>query len=473
MLKLVIYSLIACAFVSIVVFPWFTVVMYYANGIMQPKFVWPWTFPDFAVSKTLAIFSILALLGTVFNKKIDVNIYKNPQSYALLAMWGLIHLSEILSPYPVYFAGVRAEIVLAALNTIIIMYFVGLGLLSNINDYNKSLLYMAVMFALISVYYVYWANDMYLSNRWDMFRHGRLKSPPGTSIGDQNALSGLIVMGMPFILLGFFYCKNFFIKWSCLAVIPLLWHALFLFGSRGAMLAVLFTTLILLKFLKQDKSITSPVIKFKYVKSIKILIGIGFFVALIMQGGAMLERSSSTAAQAKAGGEEPLNPRLVSWKVGKKLILDFPILGAGPQRFQMASSTLYPGESAHVAHNTFLNFAANTGLPVGLLFLYLFWLSYKNYKFCVNNTIDQIPILSYLNKACAASLIGYFISALFLDMIVFEAFYFILMLNAAKLFIFQQLIEKQLVKNSDSATMSQVPNNKRMKRDKNGLPITE
>ncbi|WP_158971648.1 O-antigen ligase [Paraglaciecola sp. L3A3] len=407
---------------------------------MQPKYIWPWTFPDFAVSKFLAIFSIVAFLIAISTKKLDASIYRNKQNFVLLAMWILIHLSEIFSPYPVYFAGVRAEIVLDAFNTIFIMYFVGLGLLSNVEHYKKSLLYMATMFALITVYYVYWANSMYLDSRWDMFTGGRLNPPSGTSIGDQNALSSLIVMGMPFILLGFFYCKNIYIKLSCIGVLPLLWHSLFLFGSRGAMLAILFTTMAILKVLSNNKKSDDSATQFKYVKSFKLIITFGFVVALAYQGGAMLNRSSETAAQAQQGGDEPLNPRLISWSVGKKLVGNFPLLGAGPQRFQMASNTLYPGESVHVAHNTFLNFAANTGLPVGLFFLYLFWLQYKNFKYCVKNNIQNYPLLDYLNKACSAALFAYFISALFLDLIIFEAFYFILMLNLAKLFIFKQLL---------------------------------
>ena len=471
MLKAFVYCIFLYAFVAIIANPWFPIVAYFANGIMQPKYVWPWTFPDISISKYLAIFSILALMKVIATKKIDWSIYKYKQNYILLTMWILIHLSDFFSPYPVYFAGVKAEIVLSALNATIIMYFVGLGLLSNVEQYKKSLLYLSIMFALISVYYTYWANDMYLSNRWDMFTLGRLNSPRGTSIGDQNALSGLIVMGMPFILLGFFYCKNFFIKWACLGVLPLLWHSLFLFGSRGAMLAVLFTTLITLMLLKQDKSIATPVIEFKYVKSFKILIAIGFIAALAIQGGAMMQRSSATAEQAQTGGDEPLNPRLVSWAVGTKLILKYPLLGAGPQRFQMASRTLYPGESVHVAHNTFLNFSANTGLPVGLLFLLLFWFNYKNYKYCKKRNIERYPILNYLNKACSLALIGYFISALFLDMIIFEAFYFIMMLNLVKLHIFKQL-QNDNQNDTDLAIKEPINSKTTDKiRDHNGLLI--
>ncbi len=487
MVQAFVYFFLLVSATAVVFSPWIPALFYFLNGIMQPSYVWPYEFPYFSfmsLSKMLAILSILGWMKLLVTKKIDISIYKNKQSFSILIMWGLMHISDILSPFQVYFAGVRAEIVLSTFNTIVIMYFIGLGILSNVDQYKKAFLGMAIMFAYITVYYVYWANDLYLNNRWDMFQNGRLISPRGTSIGDQNALSALIAMGMPFIFLGYFYIKNFFLKWSCLAVLPLLWHSLFLFGSRGAMLAIVCTTvlcLFLLKPYKQPKkaiasrfnnlnehksdientvtesnqALSLEEIKknadlqiqkdnaknrFKSLKLFKILIIIGLVGAIATQGGAMLNRSSNTLSEAQsADREKPLNPRLVSWQVGRQLILKYPILGAGPQRFQMASDRLFPGKSVHVAHNTFLNFSANTGLPVGLLFLFLFWLNYKNYKYCRTSGIEKYPLLEYVNIACTASLVAYFISAVFLDLIIFEAFYFILLFNLAKLFIFKKL----------------------------------
>ncbi|MBO1255019.1 O-antigen ligase family protein [Alteromonas sp. 5E99-2] len=465
MVRLAVYLLLVVAAMAIVAAPWATVMLYFLNGIMQPSFVWPWEFPSFtfmSLSKILAILSILAWMKAVASKGVDFSIYNSPQNFAILIMWVLMHLSDILSPYPVYFAGVRAEIVLDAMNTIVIMYFIGLGILSDVRVYKKAFLGMSIMFAYISVYYVYWANDVYLDNNWSMFFDGRLKSPPGTTIGDQNALSCLIVMGMPFVFLGYFYIKNFFLKWGSLAVLPLLWHSLFLFGSRGAMIALVCTTILCLQLLKPYKAkkknknglwpkepeektenTDAENARFKSLKLFKIAIMIGLVGAIATQGGAMLNRSTETIDVAKSDTEKPINPRIVSWNVGLSLIAKYPVFGVGPQRFQMASNRLFPGRSVHVAHNTFLNFAANTGLPVGLLFLFLFWTSYKNYTFCRNNGIANYPILEYVNIACSAALVGFFISALFLDMIIFEAFYFILALNLAKLFTFKKLLAEK------------------------------
>jgi O-antigen ligase len=75
--------------------------------------------------------------------------------------------------------------------------------------------------------------------------------------------------------------------------------------------------------------------------------------------------------------EKPINPRLISWEAGLKLIPKYPILGAGVQKFEAATRAHFPGMTPHVAHNTFLNFSVNAGLPTGLLFLSLIYIGWK------------------------------------------------------------------------------------------------
>ena len=75
MLKLLVYSLIAMAVFLIVSAPWVSAVVYFWNGIMQPKFVWPWTFPDIPYSRTMAIISILAWMKMIFSSEVDKGVY--------------------------------------------------------------------------------------------------------------------------------------------------------------------------------------------------------------------------------------------------------------------------------------------------------------------------------------------------------------------------------------------------------------
>jgi len=412
--------------------PWVAAVTYLAFGVMQPQYIWFWHFDGlpFSPSMILSVLTILACGFAVLNKKIDFTVYKRKQNIVLLIMWIMFHLSHQFSPFDSYRAGTRAEVVLETLNTIMIMYFVTLGLITS----EIALKVMCVLMISLTIYYVYWSNDQYFSWNMSQFNNGRLMGPRGSIYKDENVFSAIFMIGMPFLLFSFFYIKKIIYKYPLLMVVPLLWHSLFLVGSRGAMVATVVATFI-----------ASRLIKSKIFD--KILI-IGFVVALITQGGSMLNRSTNTIEKSQnVSSTAPLNPRLVSWQHGLGIIKEYPLLGVGPQRFQHASRLYFPQDTPYVAHNAFLNFSANTGLLTGLLYLYLFWLAYKNYKYCVKNKIEEYPLLDYINKVCITSLAGFFICALFLDLIVFEAFYFLLSLNLAKQHVFEKKLSEKSTQN--------------------------
>lgn len=405
--------------------PWIAGVAYLAFGVMQPQYIWFWHFESlpFTPSKILAILAILSWLIAALNNKIDFDIYKRKQNLVLLVMWLWIHLSHLTTPFPGGAAYTGPELVLSTLNTIMILYFVCIGILTH----QSGLKYMSILMAVLVTYYVYWSNDQYLSGNWSQFTQGRLRGPNYSVYRDENVFSTLFVVGMPFILYGFFYLKEKLLRYSPLMIIPLLWHSLFLIGSRGAMISTLIATLI-----------TSKLCPSKLFDKVIV---IGFVVAMLTQGGAMLNRSSETYSQSQNEEREgALNPRLISWQHGLTFIIKHPITGVGVQKFQQATRVYFPSDTPYVAHNTFLQLAANSGILVGLLYLYLFKLIYRDYRYCVNNDVKRYPLLDYSNKAIATSLAGFFISAIFLDLMIFEAFYYLLAMNIIKQYLFEKKI---------------------------------
>ncbi len=441
---ILVYLIAAYIFIKMFKAPWVAAVAYLAFGVMQPQYIWFWHFDGLPVSpsKLLAIFAILSWFFSALNNKIDFNIYKRKQNIVLIIMWGWIHLSHLMTPFPGGSAYTGAELVLETLNTIMILYFVSIGILTS----QSALKYMSILLAILTTYYVYWANDQYLSGNWSQFTQGRLRGPNYSIYRDENVFSTLFMMGMPFILYGFFYLKNKLLKLSPFVVIPLLWHSLFLIGSRGAMLATVVETLIISKLCPS--------------KVFNKIIVIGFIVAIFTQGGAMLNRSSDTYTESQnENREETLNPRLVSWEHGLTFIKYHPITGVGVQKFQQATRVYFPSDTPYVAHNTFLQFAANSGLLVGVLFLYLFKLIYRDYKYCVSNNIKQYPLLDYSNKAIVTSLAGFFVSAIFLDLMVFEAFYYLLTMNIIKQYLFEKEMLSSEEPDNNKPSKTPIPSN--------------
>ncbi|MDO3722582.1 O-antigen ligase family protein [Marinobacter sp. chi1] len=388
-----------------------------ANSLLQPQYIWPWAFEGIPIFNITAALSILGLAifhlsySSGYDNGEDINVYNRPQNLMIIFIWGWTHISHHLSPFKGGVAFTSPEIVLSTLNAIVIMYFVILGLCKR----EKTLLYLCYIFIGVGVFYIYWANKAYFGQQWFMFENGRLNGPSRSPYRDGNALSVLIVMCMPFLIFMIFRVNRLWLKILMVLVVPLSWHAIVLFSSRGALLASVVTLLIVSSIIRSTK--------------LNLLIGTCFVLFVAYQGATLLDRTTQTVDLAQQSDEEPINPRLVSWGVGLKIVSVYPIFGAGVQMFQAASQSLFPGESPHVAHNTFLNFAANTGLPNGLLFLALIWLSWSRLLYArkLNMSFDNSD---YYALVCSSvSVLGFFVCSIFLDLIIFEPFYIALIIN--------------------------------------------
>lgn len=392
--------------------PWLAGLAYVTVSVVQPQHVWFWAFAGFPVFSITAGLAIIAFLLQLIRGQVCGAVYKEPVVVSLAVLWLIFHASNLLTPYPSYFAGASGEVVIRTLNTIVLMFLVVLGLV----DSRRALQGLAIAFIASVVYYTWWANYAYLAGDYSKFEAGRLNGPIGSPYYDGNVFSILFVIGMPFLLFGIFYFKKIWVKLLLILIIPLVWHALILCASRGALLSTAVATLAAVSLIRS--------------RSLSLMILVGFVVLVIDQGGTMLERGMQTVERAGASADQPINPRIVSWQVGWDIVKSYPLLGAGPQRFLTASAALYPGKTPHVAHNAFLNFSANTGIFAGLIYLYFFIRAYNIYRLNKLMIIDD-GISSYINKAGSCALVGYFVGALFLDLIIFEPFYFLLLLVVA------------------------------------------
>lgn len=420
MIKLLVFVSVFMSAIFISSAPWISALLYSTVSILQPHRIWHWAFDSFSIFTVSAAIAILAWGGKILQGNMNWSVYKSGQFKSVILILVIFYLSNALTPFSTYFSLVSGDLVVETLTTIVIMYTVVLGLI----DSEKALKYFGFMYIFVVLYFTYWANDHYFSGNWTMFEHGRLLGLRRSPYRDGNVMSILLTAGLGFVMFGVTYFKNKIIKSALILSIPLIWHALILFASRGALLSAASVTLFFVFVMKS--------------KTLNVLVLAGFAVMLVWQGAMLTSRTTSTVAQAQQEDvDEPLNPRLVSWGVGLDIALEYPLLGAGPQRFQYASRLLFPGRSPHVAHNTFFNFAANTGLIAGFLYLYFFFCSYKQYRY-VKERAEQSSILGYINLSCAAGLIGYFVGALFLDLIIFEPFYFLLVLITANYYLAKQ-----------------------------------
>ena len=240
---------------------------------------------------------------------------------------------------------------------------------------------------------------------------GPFKSP----YNDENKFAMLFVTGMPFLLFGIFYFKSLIIRGIFGLGLLFLWHSIILTGSRGALVAVAAATLVSYLLIKS--------------RVFGILLVCGLVAAVIYQGGQLLTRTTETVESTKTQTETAVDPRVQSWKTGLGLISKYPILGVGVQRFQEATRIFYPERNPYVAHNTFLNFAANTGLTNGIIYLLLYWLQFKRFRKIRRSETDPSSTMSYVNNSTMVALTGFYVGSMFLDLIIYEPFYFLLLLG--------------------------------------------
>jgi O-antigen ligase len=417
-------------------------------SILQPQYVWFWAFTGISIFKISAGIAIIAWFIQMIRGKVNWQIYNNGIFYGMFILLIVFQLSDLLSPFSTYVSRVSSTLVLDIYSTIFVMFFITLGLMNSENAV-KSVIAVVVA---VTIYYTYWANNAYFSGLWQLFESGRLAGPSGSPYRDGNAFSILFVIGLPFILFGIYQVDKKWQKLLLIIAIPLIWHALVLCASRGAMLSAGVSTIVAALKIRS--------------KAFNIVLVLGFVVFVIDQGGAVISRTVETVQRAESSQDAPINPRIVSWTVGLELIKKHPVLGVGPQRFLQASGFYFPGKSRHVAHNTFLNFAANTGLIAGFTYLSFFWIARKMYK-SNKQALEKNPnkFHTYVNKAGICSLIGFFVGAIFLDLIIFEPFYLLLLILVANNFVIRErAIASDQVTESDSGAEISQQSKVRMKR---------
>ena len=405
-------TLITC--ITSIMKPWVGVIAYYILGIYSPKSFWPWIFQDSRISMFVAVATILGIFIAIIQKKIDFNLLNNKQTKALLFLCLIVNISHFMSPFYGVYVGqtIPPAEALAIFNKTILFYCISTLL---IND-NRKLMYVIGVLLFTGVMYAFWSNKVYFTGEmWKFTDNGRLKGPGLYS--DENVFSLLFIVSIPFMYFISSSAKNLVLKLSLLACIPLAWHALFLIGSRGAMISLLIITL-LLAFRSHSKA-------FGYI------VMAGLLVAIVNYGGAIYERSTNTVEVAQtAGRDKPLNPRLVTWAAGWEMIKDYPLLGVGIEHYQTAGIAYIEGR-VQVAHNTLIQFTSQAGVIAGLIYLWFFVNFYKNAKYIRIQSKNDFNI--NVSNGLYISSVGFFICAIFLNLMITEMLYFLLLLNVVNL----------------------------------------
>ena len=432
-IAVLVYMLLSC--ITAVVVPWVGIIFYYLLAVGQPEDMWPHHFGEGNRLSLFISLSVIIGLGlATATRQVDWRRLFALPNILLMLVLVAFNLSIAVSPFA-EFVDIKLNKLSSAemldiFNKIMIIYFTAVLLI----DTRFKLICLLSAIGGVFLYYTLWANKIYVTGEfWRFGDNGRLNGPWGLYY-DENYLAMLFVLCTP-IFYYFSVGTNYrVIRYGLWACIPLSWHALFLTGSRGALLAL---------------GVTCIYIFFRsYSKKASLVLLVGLCVAVIDQSGNMLSRVTDTVSKEELERErafventedspeinnKPVDPRLISWQVGLNIMKDFPLLGVGSANFMRAWPE-YEESEPHVAHNTLIQFGTSCGVGAALVYLYFLFLRLGNVvskpdpekKFAHGYERD------YLDDLLNSLFIAFYTVALFLDLMIIELTYLIFITGACK-----------------------------------------
>ncbi len=428
---------VGCVCIATLFKPWIGVVAYYTLALLLPQHLWWWVFEDVRASFIVSISTCVALVfHFVLKGGVSFQKYRDYSSLLMLLLWGAAILSYYEGDY-VFLeqttGGLSSQALFRLVNISFCFYFVSIPILNS----TKSIKYLFYTFTLITLFYIYWANMQYITGNWYQFSYGRLMGPLGSNRGsiyvDENNFATVFVTGIPFIYFLGFMLKKPILKIFLWGLIPLAVHAIFLTGSRGGLVglaAVIF-------------------IYFASKRNIKLLVLLAVFGVLFFQwqAGSVMKNRADTISTYK--DDSSASSRLIAWQGGGRMILDHPVTGVGLGSFAKALPD-YSDHEPLVAHNTFIQYAAESGLAAGLSYTLLVVIFFLNYRHNISaikllTARNNKPELFYINDAIAFAFLGYLICSFFLSLNYFEIFFFLALINSS----FKNIIEEELIKETE------------------------
>jgi O-antigen ligase len=209
---------------------------------------------------------------------------------------------------------------------------------------------------------------------------------PNTSSANANDLAlRLLLFGVLFLV---FLGRGMVLRFISILTLPVLIYYILKTGSRAnlvTMAIIMVTSLFLLPGAK---------------KAIPILAILGFFCAIPFVQQSTLNRLSSffhvavrsetfqatDATELAESAVASTNGRMqLQWRA-IQLTMEHPLLGVGPLNFEdgveaMVQKNERQGSGWQVAHNSYLQVAADTGVPGAILFAWIIWMCLKtNYQ---------------------------------------------------------------------------------------------
>lgn len=232
---------------------------------------------------------------------------------------------------------------------------------------------------------------------------------PGGFMIDRNAFAVALNMAIP-LLVGVglaFDLKP--VRIAALALVPFCMLTIFCTFSRGGLLTL--TVVGAMLVWRTRKPVLAAVV---------LTLGVAFFA---YTASDQLKEKYSDRSSSISSYEEDASAmgRIRSWGVAMRMWSDHPITGVGPRNFTLLYRRYGNTDEVHVAHNSYLQMLAETGLPGFSMFVALIVVGLLRLELLRNR--DKNGWVGIYAGMMQISLLAFAIGGLLLDMALFDLFY--------------------------------------------------
>jgi len=246
---------------------------------------------------------------------------------------------------------------------------------------------------------------------------------PGYVAGDANFFTASVLLCLPLTLVLLWREKGLPIKLFCLASLAVTLAAVTLAASRGGFLGLLMAMAWLLWHSRN---------RGRNLLLVSLLMGAFLAVSPLSPVGRLLHPDYSDT--------DSVHIHLELWQAGLKILRDHPLAGIGVGQFKSAVGAYSSVKNlALLAHNTYLEIAAEMGIPGLILFLAIFVFSFRSLtQVRLAASRDGPALLPAAATGIQAGLVGFGVAAFFVSAEFLRMFWFMLFLSICLISLSQQ-----------------------------------
>lgn len=396
------YVLTAGGAVSSLVDPFKGLMAYICLAIIRPEYMWYWCVSQGNYSRIVAI---ALLFGWLLNGFGDWRL-----GGATAIVNCLVAYLAFMAVSSAFAVGDPAQsfLILEQTAKIVLPFVIGISLIHSVQQI-KAIIYMM---AIVMTYVAFEMNLAYYSgfNRIYDFGFGGL---------DNNgcAVTMVTAVGLTFYLA--LAQRKWWLTLAWFGAIGLMVNCVMMSFSRGGLVALLITAS--LGFLLVPKRARHYLMFF-------LAIGMGYRLA----GPSVVERFMTSFVSEDGTREESAQSRIDLWYNCLTLAGENPFFGIGPQQFPLISDR-FGWSKGKQAHTTWLQIAAEQGLPGILSIAGFYWLTIMRLWGARRQLAMIDPWLADLVRMCIASVVGFAVAAQFVSLQAVEMPFYIVLAGAGAL----------------------------------------